>query len=294
VEVIARELGRDEPKEPKEQKEQKAPIEPVPGWSAWREPARPLPMQGSPLRAAPSSPSAPLPFAPAEARVLEGPTVPPPPPAQHKGRWAAMIGLGAAAIAVVGWFAMRGLREGSLESATTTTEAVPMAAAPTPPPPDTAVPDSAAVPAVATPPTDPAARQVYYDSLFAARSSLFDVLIAAVEPETKDRPVKRAIAAWRAGPVDAQDADLIHSALLQHELKSVDPRIEIDGQVLRNPCRGRSCTALLTVWKTQRERYGLPPVPADATTNAKVLRQAEAAVVLAAMREVPATGPGTP
>ena len=62
--------------------------------------------------------------------------------------------------------------------------------------------------------------------------------------------------------------------------------------MLRNPCRGRSCTALLDLWKSQRQIYGLPAVPADATTDAGALRQAEAAVVLQWLRA--ANLPGSP
>ena len=44
----------------------------------------------------------------------------------------------------------------------------------------------------------------------------------------------------------------------------------------------------LPLWRGERERYGLPEVPADAATNTTALRQAEAALVLDWMREAAA------
>jgi hypothetical protein len=160
-------------------------------------------------------------------------------------------------------------------------------------------PAPAGAPPAASPlaslPADPAARQALYDSLFAARSPLFDPLLATLESETGNRDIRRALGAWREDAMDAQFADLLHSALLQHVLRgAVDPRIEIDGQVLRNPCRGRSCTALLNAWEGQRDRYGLPPVPADAATDPRALRQAETALVLAWLQEAHEAAPLLP
>jgi hypothetical protein len=134
---------------------------------------------------------------------------------------------------------------------------------------------------------DPAARVAIYDSLWTARSSLFDTLLATADAETSERTVKRAIAAWKDGTADAQAGDLIHSTFVQHVLKQeVDPRIELDGQLLRNPCRGRSCTALLSAWQKDGAKYGLDAPPSDASTNVPALRQAEVALVIGWMREL--------
>ncbi|MSR37163.1 MAG: hypothetical protein EXR95_11080, partial [Gemmatimonadetes bacterium] len=170
----------------------------------------------------------------------------------------------------MGWLAIRGLGRQSAA-----TIAADTAAPASPNPAVVALEPAAAAPEPATPagplavlPAEPASRQALYDSLFAARSPVFEQQLAAVGTETSERAVQRAIAAWKDGQVDAQDADLIHSALLQHVLKETDPRIEVDGQVLRNPCRGRSCSALLNVWENQQAKYGLGPVPENAPTDA--------------------------
>lgn len=279
------------------------------GWSTWREaPTRPgtpsagpafgsepptvpvaaAPPVTSPLTLLPSSPTVPAPSdrAPSERPVVSAPKVGPPPKA--RGKLLGALALGLVAIALVGWFALRGLRESAGEQAVTG-DSGSVATVPTPLPAEVVAP--VAGPSLAQLPGDPAARQAFYDSLFAARSPLFDPLLTALDEATTDRPVKRAITAWKEGPVDAQDADLIHSALLQHVLRAdTDPRIQIDGQVLRNPCRGGSCTALLTLWEKRRVYLGLPAVPSDAATNAAALRQGEAALVLDWMRSANAAG----
>jgi hypothetical protein len=292
-----------------------------PGWSTWREPAAP---PREPLPAATSRPAAAASRAtPADERRPAAPevdaargnavgvpapgplVVPPPAPIRVEDRsvWVKRGAIGAAAalvVALIGWFAIRGLQQ---ESASTAAEEAPApvtATAPVQPaaPPPAAVtelPSAEASSPLATLPTDPSARQALYDSLFAARSALFDPLLAQVQSETSEQPVQRALAAWREGPVDAQDADLIHSSLLQHVLKAeIDPRIEVDGQVLRNPCRGRSCSALLNAWEQRRDQYGLPPVPENAPTDPRALRQAEAALVLSWLRQVNVAQAATP
>jgi hypothetical protein len=292
------------------------------GWSAWREsPAR----EREPLAAGPSrsTPAAPSGAPPAEERrpaapevdaspadvgmpTAREPVVVPPAerPMDDRSVWMKRAGLGAAAAVVVGligWFAIRGLqRESESDEMATgaegTSPAVVAPAEPAPAPAPVAE-QPAAVPAspLETVPTDPTARQTLYDSLFTARSPLFDPLLAQVQGETEERSVQRALGAWREGPLDAQDADLVHSALLQHVLRAeIDPRIEIDGQVLRTPCRGRSCTALLNAWQQRRDQYGLPPVPVNAPTDPRALRQAEAALVLSWLRQAHVAQAATP
>jgi hypothetical protein len=303
------------------------------GWSTWREAPAPVPESVPGVAAArsvspPTQPPAIQPPGPAapplvssaslqERRPAPDALVPPAfgatpipstttpaRPPTDRSVWWTRVGLGvlaALAVALIGWFAIRGLRSES-ESVPVVADAPSPAAsapAPTQPAPVAEQPAAPASPLAASPlavlPTDPSARQALYDSLFAARTPLFDPLLARVDSANEDRAVRRALTAWKEGPIDAQDADLIHSALLQHVLKAeIDPRIEIDGQVLRNPCRGASCVALLKAWEQGRETYGLPPVPANATTDPRALRQAEAALVLNWLRSANAAGTPAP
>jgi hypothetical protein len=209
-----------------------------------------------------------------------------------------LVGIGVAAliaVMVVGWLAIRGLQRDPAPdpaAAVVEQEAPPPApelAAGPPAQPGGATPEPAA-PAtesvLATLPAEAAGRTALYDSLWTARSPLFEPLVAAVESESDDRAVERAAAAWRDGSVDVQEGDLLHSAFVQAALNlRAGRQLELDGQLLRNPCRGGSCTALLDLWRSQRERYGLPEVPSDATTNTTALRQAEVALVLDWMKE---------
>jgi hypothetical protein len=219
--------------------------------------------------------------------------LPAPPPekswADQNPRRLIAIGVAAMiAVMLVGWLAIRGLRSRSLPAAQTEMVVEPVAAPPAPvadlPPMEPAAPVQASP--LAALPTDPAARAALYDSLWSARSPLFDPLLAAVESATEDRPVERAIASWREGGVDVQEGDLLHSALVQEALSvRIGRQLDIDGQLLRNPCRGGSCTALLGLWRLERARYGFPEVPADAATNTTALRQVEAALVLDWMKD---------
>ena len=207
----------------------------------------------------------------------------------RRARIAAIVALVVLAVAGIGWFAIGGLQKDETPTPVDTTAVAPVVVAPVPAAP-TPAPD-----VLASAPADPAALVVFYDSLFAARSPIFDTLIATVEQQTSDRPLKRAIAAWRGGSMDAQQIDLVHSAMVQRVLKlDTDPRITLDGQLLRNPCRGRACLALLKFWKVKGIQYGLPQVPADAATNVAGLRQAEVALVFGWLKEVHQVGTPTP
>ena len=221
VEVIARELGREAAGPPVSAKTSRS--DPSSGWAAWREPAAAAP---------PGSPEPPLPAPPPAAPVarapegIQAPKSPNPQPGSGRRRRVTAVGLSVAAVAVVGWFAIRGLRQGSEVQGV---DPAPGASTPIAAPKPAPVSDPSPPLPLNAIPTDPALRLAFYDSLVAARSSLFEPLLEAVDSGTSDRAVKRAIARWREGPVDAQDADLVHSAILQHELKGQDSRIEIDG-----------------------------------------------------------------
>jgi hypothetical protein len=131
-----------------------------------------------------------------------------------------------------------------------------------------------------------------YDSIWRARSPLFDPLLGQLEDATSERSVRSAIEAWRAGNLTPLQGDLLHSALVQLALEQqIGADLTVDGQVLRNPCRGASCTALLNFWETRAGSVGLPPVPENAPTDLAALRVAESVLVLKALER--ASG-GTP
>jgi hypothetical protein len=124
-------------------------------------------------------------------------------------------------------------------------------------------------------------RAAVYDSLWQAHSDVFNPLFAQVDSATHDDGVRQALAAWRAGSLSALQRDLLHSALVQYSLREeMGAKIDVDGQLLRNPCRGASCSALLNFWETRGEGYGLPPVPEDAPRNTEALKTAESVLVL--------------
>jgi hypothetical protein len=321
VEVIARDLGREELRVRELVREELraaagAPTPPAPGSAPvesrteaeavrpWRSDA---PAGWSRRPAAPEVDA--LPSALPEPIRVDGPVLVPPTAARQRASdvprsrasaaasWAEqrfrLIGIGAAAVLAVmliGWLAIRGLQRGSApgpQPELAVRETSPAAPLADPSPPAVPAPSApAATSALAVLPADAAGRTALYDSLWAARSPLFDPLLAEVERDSEDRAIGRAVASWREGAMDMQEGDLLHSALVQEALNlRLERDLEIDGQLLRNPCRGTSCSALLELWRGQRERYGLPEVPADAATNTTALRQAETALVLDRMRE---------
>jgi hypothetical protein len=130
-------------------------------------------------------------------------------------------------------------------------------------------------------PTAPNQRAAVYDSLWQARSPVLAPLFERVEGATEESTVRRAFAAWRSGSLTPLQRDLLHSALVQYALRQeMGAELALDGQLLRNPCRGASCSALLNFWETRGSRYGLPPVPEDAPRNTTALHTAESVLVL--------------
>src|SRR5690606_22038925 len=99
-----------------------------------------------------------------------------------------------------GWLAIRGLQRGSapgpVPEAVTVPDPTDGATQPTPgPAPDAEAPAPAgetAAPALASLPAEPAARTALYDSLWSARSPLFDPLLETVEAGSDERAVDRA------------------------------------------------------------------------------------------------------
>lgn len=133
-------------------------------------------------------------------------------------------------------------------------------------------------------------RAAVYDSLWTARSPLFRPLLERVAGATETDEVEEAIGAWEGTLTPLQD-DLLRSALVQYVLREeVDGQLVVDGHLLRNPCRASSCSALLNLWESKREEYGLPAVPEDAPRNPTALRVAENVVVLRWLQESHAGG----
>lgn len=187
------------------------------------------------------------------------------------------------AVVLVGWLAIQGIQRGSAGGGPTAT------VGPASEPALDAAEETSPSPGgpLARLPDGPAAREAFYDSLWAVRSPLFDPLLATVEEETDEATVERVAEAWREGELDLQQADLLHSAFVQAAIAERTGRpLELDGQLLRNPCRGRSCLALLELWREEGDRYGLPDPPDDAATNTAALRRAEVALVLDHVREL--------
>jgi hypothetical protein len=131
------------------------------------------------------------------------------------------------------------------------------------------------------------ARAAVYDSLWQAHSAVFSPLLERVEDATEESTLRRALQAWRAGTLTPLQRDLVHSAFVQYSLRAqTGANLALDGQLLRNPCRGASCSALLNFWETRGQSLGLPPVPEDAPRNTAALRMAENVIVLRTLEEV--------
>ena len=219
-------------------------------------------------------------------------------PGRRERRRLALVAVAAAlTVVVVGWLAFRGLRDGVVPGPMVLSDD---AGAPAEERGDVAAEgqeeeegappageEAGAGPLVTLPPS-PEARQQLYDSLFAARSALFAPLLDSVAALTDDRDVEGAVEAWGGdGDLGAKDRDLVQSALVQWILKrEIDQRVEVDGELLRNPCRGTSCSALLNMWQMGREAFGFPEMPDDAPTNADLLHTVEAMVVLERMQDL--------
>ena len=130
-------------------------------------------------------------------------------------------------------------------------------------------------------PDDARQKAAVYDSLFRARSPLFRPLLDTVADLTSESRVRQAVGEWGEGSLTPLGEDLLRAAIVQYVLRSeVDGDLALDGQLLRNPCRGEACSALLNLWETRGEEYGLPAVPDDAPLDTDALRMAEGVVVL--------------
>jgi hypothetical protein len=140
-----------------------------------------------------------------------------------------------------------------------------------------------AAPAAAPAPPDPARLAARYDSLFANFSPALDGLVRRVEAASRDQTLKTAIAAWRLGQISPELATRLHSAFVQISLRdAVDSTLAVDGGILRNPCSGSSCGAMLRLWRESGARYDLPPFPGEPVDAAR-LAIAERALIMHAV-----------
>lgn len=128
---------------------------------------------------------------------------------------------------------------------------------------------------------EPAALAARYDSLLAAHAPPLGALVDALDGQTPSPDVRTAIAAWRLGRMSETQRERLHAALVQSVLRAeIDSALVIDGDILREPCGGRSCSALLKLWQQRGEAAGLPAWSAGAAADVATLRTVERILVL--------------
>jgi hypothetical protein len=160
---------------------------------------------------------------------------------------------------------------------------MPRGADPEVPPVTAATTDStvpAAEPAPVAPP-DPAQLASRYDSLLDAHGRELVRLVDRLPAQTTNAAVNAAVDAWRVGAMTADQKARLHTALVQSVLRDeVDSTLLIDGNILRNPCGGRSCTALLQLWRERGPEFGLPAWSATGAADGATLAVVERVLVL--------------
>lgn len=128
---------------------------------------------------------------------------------------------------------------------------------------------------------DPAALAARYDSLLAAHAPPLGALVDALDGQTPSADVRTAIAAWRLGRMSETQRERLHAALVQSVLRAeIDSALVIDGDILRDPCGGRSCGALLKLWQQRGEALGLPAWSAASAADVAAIRTVERMLVL--------------
>jgi hypothetical protein len=142
-------------------------------------------------------------------------------------------------------------------------------------------PAAAASPEAPAPVIDPARVAARYDSLFGAADRAFLPLLAVVDSATTNAVVHGAVAAWGQRALTPAEKDRLHGALVQLALRDlVDPGLVVDGEILRDPCRGTTCGALLRVWRDRGRELSLPAHHAAATEDGTAVRQAERVLIM--------------
>lgn len=134
-------------------------------------------------------------------------------------------------------------------------------------------------------PLSPAERAAVYDSLLRAGSPELEPLVTRLAAASTDPEVRAAIAGWRGRTANAAQFGRLHAALVQLVLREeARPGLVLDGAILRDPCRGDTCGALLEVWRVRGDSLGLPPFPAGGVPAAEPLGVAERVLVLSRIR----------
>ena len=110
---------------------------------------------------------------------------------------------------------------------------------------------------------------------------LLHALVDALDGQSPGADVRTAIAAWRLGRMSDAQRERLHAALVQSVLRAeVDSSLAIDGNILREPCGGSSCGALLELWQERGEALGLPAWSAAAAADPNTIRTVERILVL--------------
>jgi hypothetical protein len=150
--------------------------------------------------------------------------------------------------------------------------------------PPTTVAANAPAPATEPAPVQPLAPAQLasrYDSLLAAHAPALAPLVDRLPTETANVRVNAAVEAWRLGRMTAEQRAHLHTALVQSVLRAeVDSSLLIDGNILRNPCGGRSCTALLDLWRERGAEFGLPAWTTTGAADDATLAVVERVLVL--------------
>ena len=116
----------------------------------------------------------------------------------------------------------------------------------------------------------PAAR---FASFFASRDRRLGGVLATAPPSIR----AAALDSWAAdGAVEAA-----YDFLVQLALRGLaDSTLEIDGAILRSPCRGQTCGTLIEHWRAHRGDARYPPLGPDPAADAAALAQVERILIL--------------
>lgn len=122
-------------------------------------------------------------------------------------------------------------------------------------------------------PQRPAELAARFDSLFASRDPRLGGVLATVPAPARES----ALDGWTADG----DGDVAHNFLVQIALRALaDRTLGVDGAVLRGPCRGETCGALIEHWRAHRDDPRYPPLGPDPAADAAALAQVERIAVL--------------
>ncbi len=127
------------------------------------------------------------------------------------------------------------------------------------------------------PVADPATLAARFDSLFDAR----DDRLRQLGLRSGRDDVARRIEAWANG--DAGEDRFVHDALVQIALReSGAADLVVDGTILRGPCQGQTCRALIEHWGRRAGDPAYPPMGPNPAADGAALSLVERVVVLRA------------